>query len=52
MLSDFFRDFENGSEKPLFLKDNDVKFWAQFVNPEYNNDDNEFAEIRMSLYNI
>ena len=43
MNSEFFRDYEGGTEKPLYLKDSDVRFWAQFINPNYDNDDNEFA---------
>lgn len=45
MQSEFFRDLAN--EEPLSLKDSDVKLYSSFVNPEFDNDDSEFAEIRL-----
>ena len=45
MSTDFFRDLK--SEEPYKLKDGELKFWSSFTNPEFDNDDSEFAEIRL-----
>jgi hypothetical protein len=49
MQSEFFRDLEN--EEPLYLKDSDVKVWSSFSDPDFDNDDSEFAEIRVHYKN-
>jgi hypothetical protein len=49
MQSEFFRDLNN--EQPLQLKDSDFKVWSSFTDPTFNNDDSEFAEIRLHYYN-
>ena len=38
------------NEKPLKLKGSEVKFWTLFNDPNYDNDDNEYAQIRMHYY--
>jgi len=43
--SEFFRDLIN--EEPLKLMEGDVKIWSTFITPDFNNDDSEFAEIRL-----
>jgi hypothetical protein len=49
MQSEFFRDLSN--EKPVKLKGNDIKFWSSFNSPLFDNNDSEYAEIRLHYYN-
>ena len=51
MQSLFFRNFYDlENEKPVKLKGSDVKIWASFTDPSFDNDDNEYATIRMHYY--
>ena len=50
MQSTIFRDFNDESEKPLKLKNSDVKIWASFSDPNFDNDDNQYATIKMHYF--
>jgi hypothetical protein len=41
----YYRDLEN--EEPMKLKDSQFKIQAQFIDQEYDNNDNEYAKIKM-----
>ena len=47
MSTEYFR---NLADDPLKLKGSDLRFWASFLDTEYDNLDNEFAEIRLHYY--
>jgi hypothetical protein len=48
MQSDFSRNLDK--DAPVYLKDNDLKFWSSFTTPDFDNDDSEFAEIRLHYF--
>jgi hypothetical protein len=48
MSSEFFRVLPD--EEPLYLKGNDVKIWSSFTTPDFDNDDSQYAEIRIHMY--
>jgi hypothetical protein len=49
MSSEVFRTLDE--EEPVYLKGNDIKMWSSFTTPDFNNDDSEYAEIRLHYFN-
>jgi hypothetical protein len=48
MSTYYYRILEE--EEPYALKDGDFKIWASISDPDFDNEDNEFAEIRLHYY--
>ena len=48
MSSVYYRDLT--AEEPLKLKDSDFKLWAAFQNTDFDNDDSEYAKIKLHYY--